>query len=206
MLKMQIFSHGFLASLGYSPLSLPGLALASVTRTPTIFPAVITQFSVGFWQKEEPMDAQRLDTILLPEPLLSAPPAELEDPAEVWSRELIPEAVLPEQFYGPRRGVAHLQSQVALRCAVLDDAIKCYRKQFVPHTRRERRLATEAEAWLFSDDDRWPFSFVNICRALGLEPEYLRRGLKQWRQRPPAGRQGTQRYVMPAGRRFRIAA
>ncbi len=107
------------------------------------------------------MDTRHLDTILIPEPL--------------------PEAVLPEQFYGPRRGVAHLQSQVALMCAVLDDAVRCYQKQFVPSTRRARRLAKEAEAWLFSDDERCPFSFWNVGRALVLEPGHLRRRLTQWR-------------------------
>ena len=30
---------------------------------------------------------------------------------------------------------------------------------------------------MLSDDTSWPFSFVSICAVLGLEPEYLRRGL-----------------------------
>jgi hypothetical protein len=81
--------------------------------------------------------------------------------------------------------------------AVLEDALGCYQKQFVSHTRRERRLAQEAEEWVFSDNDRWLFSFVNICRALGLEPEYLRRGLKQWRQRPPTVLRQKQRRTVP---------
>jgi hypothetical protein len=68
--------------------------------------------------------------------------------------------------------------------AVLDDAIDCFQKQFVAGGVRAQRLAKEAEAWLFSDDDHWPFSFVNICAALGLDPAYIRRELTRWCQRP----------------------
>jgi hypothetical protein len=90
--------------------------------------------------------------------------------------------------------------------AVLDDAITCYQKQFVPHTRRERRLAQEAEAWFFNNDDRWPFSFVNICRALALEPEYLRRGLNQWRQCPPTALRRKRRHTIRSRSPLRVAA
>ena len=111
---------------------------------------------------------------------------ELADTVGVGGLGLSPDAVLPEQFYRPPCGAAHRWSEVALRRAVLDDAINCYQKHFVIRTRRGQRLATETEAWFFDNDERWPFSFVNICRALGLEPEYLRQGLKQWCQHPLA--------------------
>ena len=32
--------------------------------------------------------------------------------------------------------------------------------------------AREAEAWFCSDDSRWLFSFLPICNALGLEPQF----------------------------------
>jgi hypothetical protein len=35
----------------------------------------------------------------------------------------------------------------------------------------------EAEAWFFSDDSRWLFSFVPVCAALGLEAGYIRKKL-----------------------------
>jgi hypothetical protein len=87
--------------------------------------------------------------------------------------------VLPEQLCGPPRCAAHTQGEIALRSAVLNDALGCFLKQFVKDGQRTRRLAKEAEEWLFDDDDRWPFSFVNICHALGIEPARLRRDLKQ---------------------------
>jgi hypothetical protein len=71
-------------------------------------------------------------------------------------------------------------------CAVLDDALHCFQQQFVKCGQRAERLAREAEEWMFSEDTTWPFSFVNICRQLGLEPAYIRRGLKQWKHGRPA--------------------
>jgi hypothetical protein len=131
------------------------------------------------------------------------------EPLEAFSAgnsALLSDAVLPEQFYGPPRGTVETQSEVALMRAVLDDAIHCYQQQFATKTRHARRLAREAEAWFFDNDERWPFSFVNVCRALGFDPEYVRRGLRQWGQRPPAASYKTQRRSGPARQRLRAAA
>src|SRR5262249_26237241 len=96
---------------------------------------------------------------------------------------LAPAAVLPVQFYGrPASDVA--RGEVALMRAVLLDALKCVHSQAGTPSPDEQRLAPEAQQWLFTDDARWPFSFVNICTVLGLDPEYLRRGLRCWQQTP----------------------
>lgn len=31
--------------------------------------------------------------------------------------------------------------------------------------------------WISRNDRTWPFSFINICEALELDPEYIKRGL-----------------------------
>ncbi len=93
-------------------------------------------------------------------------------------------AVLPEQFFGLPHD--HGQGEFALMRAVLEDAFNCFVKPFVEDGKRAQRLAKEAEAWFFSQDECWPFSFVNICTALGLDPDYVRKGLTQWRQQRPA--------------------
>src|SRR5262249_44569319 len=81
-------------------------------------------------------------------------------------------AVMPEQFFSlPWRydkGVA------ALMYAVLEDALFCFTKQFVDNGLHAQSLAKETERWFFSDNDRWPFSFVNICLVLRIDPEYVR--------------------------------
>lgn len=111
------------------------------------------------------------------------------------SRVLPPDTVVPEQFYPPLTGVDSRRGEVALMRAVLEDALGCMQKPFVTNARRARRLADEAEEWVFADDSSWPFSFINICAVLGLEPDYLRRGLRLWSQRsradPPKRRHRT---------------
>lgn len=93
-------------------------------------------------------------------------------------------AVLPEQFFNLPDGCS--TGEAALMRAVLEDAFNCFIKPFVEDGQRAQRLAEEAEAWFFSQDECWPFSFINICTALGLDPEYVRKGLTQWCQQRPA--------------------
>jgi hypothetical protein len=50
---------------------------------------------------------------------------------------------------------------------VLADALFCFQKGLVRQRRRVQQLARDAEEWLFSDDARWPFSFVSTCAVLG---------------------------------------
>jgi hypothetical protein len=75
--------------------------------------------------------------------------------------------------------------------AVLEDAIDCFQKQSRKSGKRAQRLAREAEEWLFKDDQRWPFSFLNVCNVLDIDPAYIRRGLKQWREKNVAAKTAT---------------
>lgn len=105
---------------------------------------------------------------------------------QTTKESLPPVAVLPEQFYTKPEDKAVSQGIQALMRAVLDDALWTWKKQFITKGRRAQRLAREAEEWFFSENDSWPFSFVNICEALGLDPAYIRQGIRQWRHHPPA--------------------
>lgn len=101
------------------------------------------------------------------------------------SEQLASAVVLPIQFFGARPGFGCGRPEGALMHAVLEDAISCFQKGLLPgKDRRTRRLAKEAEAWLFDDDTSWPFSFLNICAALDIVPGYLRRGLIRWQSQP----------------------
>ena len=102
------------------------------------------------------------------------------------------DGALAEEVFKARSSLAARQPEAALMCAVLEDAVDCFQKRFVCATRRAKRLGEEAEAWLFSDDSKWPFSFLSICTALDLGPQYIRQGLKRWRERSP------QPYKQPA--------
>ena len=113
-------------------------------------------------------------------------------------------SVPPAQFYDPPANLASRRPEAELMRAVLEDALLCFQKGLAHPGRRGQRLAREAEEWLFSDDTSWPFSFVSICAVLGLEPAYLRQGLRSWRHgRPPTAAEKRPRVV--AGQR-RLAA
>ena len=81
--------------------------------------------------------------------------------------------------------------------AVLEDAVNCFQRTAGPGS---EHVAKDAERWLFSNDTRWPFSFINICGVLGLNAEYVRLGLKRWRANPLA-RPARKRRREAVGRR-----
>ncbi|HYV56245.1 MAG TPA: hypothetical protein VE911_01815 [Candidatus Nitrosopolaris sp.] len=64
----------------------------------------------------------------------------------------------------------------ALMLAVLEDAVRCLAGELGPSGERPT-LAAEARAWFMTSDPRWPFSFVNICDALELDADRVRRQL-----------------------------
>jgi len=110
-------------------------------------------------------------------------------------------AVAPELFFNSPASVCTLRGEAALMYAVLEDAVRCFREQFISRGQQARRLGREAEEWLFSEDQHWPFSFVNICAVLGLDVTYVRQGLLRWHQRPPKEARKTRWRAVVSGRR-----
>jgi hypothetical protein len=67
-----------------------------------------------------------------------------------------------------------------LLLAVLEDAVITFEKCATARDHRGRRIFLETEAWFRSDDTAAPFSFIAVCDALGLDPDYVRSGV--WRR------------------------
>jgi hypothetical protein len=88
--------------------------------------------------------------------------------------------VLPDQFYASPYVSYAKRPEASLMRAVLEDAFTCFQYYFRYSSKRYLRLAQEAEEWFASDDTQWPFAFVNVCKTLGLNPAYIRQGIKQW--------------------------
>ncbi len=99
-------------------------------------------------------------------------------------------ALITEQFFDSRVSLIRVCPETALMYAVLEDAFLGFQKKFETERRFIRR-AREAERWFSSDDSRWLFSFVAVCDALGLEPEYIRKKLKHWAPSRLSRAQGT---------------
>lgn len=126
---------------------------------------------------------------------------------DLWTTD---ELISPKQFvsiptHEASTNVYDRWPEAALMRAVLEDAINCFRNQFHSTGRRQQRLAREAEEWLFSDDSHWPFSFLHICAVLGLDPEYIRLGLKRLSQHRPVWLHKRKRRVTSM-RLLKIAA
>lgn len=90
--------------------------------------------------------------------------------------------LLPEQFADTSRALEVAEPERRLLLAVLCDAIVVFQRRVVG-TGGSPLRPNEAERWILSDDRRWLFSFANVCDALGLAHEPLRRALIAWRWR-----------------------
>ena len=82
-------------------------------------------------------------------------------------------------------GASPTQPEKTLMFAVLLDAVECFQKYA---GREANRLFKDTDEWIFEDDHEWPFSFINICEAVGMDPEYLRKGLSQLNRERSKGR------------------
>lgn len=83
-------------------------------------------------------------------------------------------------------GSARLRDQMGeyvLAEAVLWQAIREYQQLANCRTRREAKLFEQIDEWFLEDDEKWDFSFVNLCQILDLEPSCIRAGLRMWRER-----------------------
>ena len=94
---------------------------------------------------------------------------------------LQPDTVLPAQYFGGRRSRGTHDAEHELVVAVLQDAVDCFQKHLLARERKARQLYIDAEAWIMSDDRRWPFSFENVCDLLNIDAAGLRQGLLRWR-------------------------
>ena len=91
-----------------------------------------------------------------------------------------PDILTSHQYYDQE--TSGCQPEKRLMSAVLLDAIECFQKYPVLHDEYENRLFREAENWILDNDREWLFSFINICDALTIDPQYLRKGLLRWKR------------------------
>lgn len=85
------------------------------------------------------------------------------------------ETVLPSQFHTNHKRLNALQPEKRLMLAVMEDAVTT--------VLRGVSGAAETQAWFEDDDFTWPYSFANLCDALGLDRHAVRAGLRRQRER-----------------------
>jgi hypothetical protein len=91
-----------------------------------------------------------------------------------------PDTLLGEDYAANFRRKFPLEPERTLLLAVLEDGIRCFQENLFASGGKRRTLFEEANEWLFSNDADWFCSFISICTLLNLDPNYIRRGLRQW--------------------------
>ena len=94
-----------------------------------------------------------------------------------------PDTLLPIQYFEAMRRKHLLEGEKRLVLSVLEDAVECFMKCIDSSTNKGQRLFRDAEEWITLEDKKWVFSFDNVCEMLDVNPEYLRRGLRDWKVR-----------------------
>lgn len=101
----------------------------------------------------------------------------MQDPASLFQ----PDPLIAAQYFATLKRKAHLEPERELMLAVLEDAVHCFKNYFLSTRPRWRSLFRDTEEWLFCrEENDWPFSYDNVCGILGIDPDYLRRGLRRW--------------------------
>ena len=72
------------------------------------------------------------------------------------------------------------QPEKRLMVAVLEGAVSDFQKYATALSGRGRRLFIEADAWFESTATDRLIDFESICQAVGIEPTFIREGLRRW--------------------------
>jgi hypothetical protein len=88
-----------------------------------------------------------------------------------------PDVILPSQYFDMVQGRGSLTPEKKLMLAVLESAVHDFQRYRLAKGIRGRRLFREAQEWLTSREGTGVFSFAVICQALGIDPDYIRKGL-----------------------------
>lgn len=117
-----------------------------------------------------------------------------------------PDTLLPIQYFEAMRRKHLLEGEKRLILSVLEDAIECFMKCMDSATNKGQRLYREADEWIALEDKFWVFSFDNVCDMLDINPEYMRRGLRDWKQRKLEAMQRAAEARAEAAAQAEIAA
>ena len=94
-----------------------------------------------------------------------------------------PDTLLPIQYFEAMRRKHLLEGEKRLILSVLEDAIECFMKCMDSATNKGQRLYREADEWIALEDKHWVFSFDNVCDMLDINAEYMRMGLRKWKDK-----------------------
>jgi len=94
-----------------------------------------------------------------------------------------PDTLLPIQYFEAMRRKHLLEGEKRLILSVLEDAVDCFMKCIDSATNKGQRLFRDADEWINLEDKRWVFSFDNVCEMLDINADYMRAGLRRWKDK-----------------------
>jgi hypothetical protein len=92
--------------------------------------------------------------------------------------------ILPAHVRDP--SIAPRQPAKRLMLAVLERAVDDFWTYAIVPTARGRALFMEVDAW-FRSSTTGPFDFEGICQATGLDPDFIKKGLRSGTTRSVCG-------------------
>jgi hypothetical protein len=113
-----------------------------------------------------------------------------------------PDTLMSDEYFANYRRRIPLEPEKALLLAVLEDGVRTFQDNIFAESGKKRTLLDEAREWLFTDGVEHVFSFDSVCSSLGLEPGYIRRGLKRWKEHAQAATRKKQRVPQAAPERL----
>ncbi len=94
-----------------------------------------------------------------------------------------PDTTLALQYFDVFRGNSCLEGEKKMMLAVLEDAVASFQKHYFASDKKGKELFREGEEWIIEKNDEKMFLFTSICELLEISPDYLRRGLLQWKEK-----------------------
>ena len=113
-----------------------------------------------------------------------------------------PDTLMSEEYFANYRRRIPLEPEKALLLALLEDGVRTFQDNIFAESGKKRALLDEAREWLFTDGFEHVFSFNSVSSSLGLDPGYIRRGLKRWEEHTRAATRKKQRASQAAPERL----
>ena len=96
------------------------------------------------------------------------------------SQDLITLAdLIPVPLSDPIAVRLRMSGEFRLLWAVLEDGVTCYLRYVDHPSAAMRELFQEAQEWIEAKEGEDLCSFIGLCGAFQLDPDYLRRGLRR---------------------------
>ena len=117
-------------------------------------------------------------------------------PDERYASLFQPDTLIPQEYLETFKRRTHLQPEKRLMLAVLEDGVACFQKYVAASDFRGKKYFKETEEWVLQEPSESLFCFANVCETLGLNANYLRHGLMQWKRETLEKRASAQIYQM----------